>query len=239
MIAAITFMSSLNSLHSAQSVASTPVTATPVTIAIVDYEIGNLHSVGKVLANLGVNGIITDNPDRLWQADGIILPGVGAFDPAMQLLNDRHLAQPLRDIAASGKPFLGICLGMQILFEGSDEGKESGLGIIPGWVRRFRSEPGLTIPHIGWNTLRLTQPSCGLWSHLSPEIWTYFVHSYYVDPQFPQVCSAEVTHGSQTVTAAIVQDNILATQFHPEKSSKSGLQMLKNYVEMVKFRVPA
>ena len=157
----------------------------------------------------------------------------------MQLLNDRHLAQPLRDIAASGKPFLGICLGMQILFEGSEEGKEAGLGLIPGWVRRFRSEPGLTIPHMGWNTLSLTQPSCGLWSYLAPEIWTYFVHSYYVDPQFPQVCAAEVTHGSQTVTAAIVQDNILATQFHPEKSSTSGLQMLQNYVEMVKFRLPA
>ena len=222
---------------------SSPPLSRPVTIAIVDYDMGNLHSVCKVLTNLGVQGTITHDPDVLGQADGIILPGVGAFDPAMQHLNDRFLAQPLREIAHRGTPFLGICLGMQILFDGSEEGQEPGLGIIPGWVRRFRSEPGLTIPHMGWNTLHLTQPHCPLWDTLGeidsaksadcPGIWAYFVHSYYVDPVSPQVCAAQVTHGTQTVTAAIVQGNMVATQFHPEKSAQAGLQMLQNFVGMV------
>jgi len=206
----------------------------PPTIAIVDYDMGNLHSVCKVLDNFGVLVDITQNPDRLWAADGVILPGVGAFDPAMVHLQERNLVQPLREIAASGKPFFGICLGMQILFERSEEGQESGLGICAGEIRRFQSEPGLTIPHMGWNTLHLTQPQCPLWQNLPQDrIWTYFVHSYYAAPADPDLCAAEVTHGHQTVTAAIGQNQILGTQFHPEKSSDTGLQMLKNFVTIV------
>ncbi|MEY2978347.1 MAG: imidazole glycerol phosphate synthase subunit HisH [Prochlorotrichaceae cyanobacterium] len=206
----------------------------PIRIAIVDYDMGNLHSVCKVLDNLGVAVDITQDPDRLWQADGVIVPGVGAFDPAMVHLKERNLIQPLRDIAASGKPFFGICLGMQILFEASEEGQEAGLGICPGVIRRFQSEPNLTIPHMGWNTLSLTQPDCPLWQHLPQDsLWAYFVHSYYADPGHPELCAAQVTHGQQTVTAAIAQDHILGTQFHPEKSSHAGLQILSNFVAIV------
>ena len=122
---------------------------------------------------------------------------------------------------ASGKPFLGICLGLQILFESSEEGKEAGLGIIAGKVRRFRPEADLTIPHMGWNQLELTQPKCLLWEYLSAQPWVYFVHSYYVDPSQPEIRAATTTRGSQTVTAAIAHENLMAVQFHPEKSGKT------------------
>ncbi len=200
------------------------------TIAVVDYDMGNLHSACKGLEMAGAQTQITDDPAVLAQADGVVLPGVGAFDPAIQHLRDRQLIEPLRHIARMGKPFLGICLGMQILFDGSEEGKEPGLGIVPGWVRRFRSEPGLTIPHMGWNPLTLTQPDCALWGALPAEPWMYFVHSFYVEPKDGAVNAATVTHGSQTVTAAIAQQNLMATQFHPEKSSQAGLQILANFV---------
>jgi glutamine amidotransferase len=139
----------------------------------------------------------------------------------------------------SGKPFLGICVGLQILFDGSEEGTEPGLGIIPGMVRRFRPEPGLTIPHMGWNTLEITQPQLPLWQHLGADPWLYFVHSFYVDPVDPQVIAATVTHGSQTVTAAIAKQNLTAVQFHPEKSSTQGLQLLANFVQQVSSREKA
>ena len=228
-------MPNLSSLAEAPLDVSTP---TPLgTIALVDYDMGNLHSVAKALENWGMQPEVTNQVDRLWAADGIILPGVGAFDPAMQHLRERDLVAPIQDIVASGKPFFGICLGMQILLEGSEEGKEAGLGIIPGQVRRFHSEPGLTIPHMGWNTLHITQPNCPLWRNTSADrqepLWAYFVHSYYVDPQDPQKIAAQVTHGSQTVTAAIAHETIMATQFHPEKSSQDGLQILKNFVDLV------
>lgn len=202
-------------------------------IAIVDYDMGNLHSVCKALENAGANPQVTDSPQILQQADAIVLPGVGAFDPAIQHLRSRDLILPLQDIAATAKPFLGICLGLQILFEGSEEGQEAGLGIIPGWVRRFQPEPQITIPHMGWNTLTLKQPNCSLWQTLSDPVWTYFVHTYFVDPISPDVIAATVTHGTQTVTAAIARANLMATQFHPEKSSTAGLQMLRNFVAFV------
>jgi imidazole glycerol-phosphate synthase subunit HisH len=167
----------------------------------------------------------------------IVLPGVGSFDPAVQHLRSRGLEAPIKQAIASGIPFLGICLGLQILFDGSEEGKEPGLGIIAGTVRRFTSEPGITIPHMGWNQLQFTQPECTLWQKLQPNPWVYFVHSYYVDPVNPQVRAATVTHGSQIVTAAIAQDNLVAVQFHPEKSSTAGLQILSNFVAQIKVGV--
>jgi glutamine amidotransferase len=182
---------------------------------------------------------ITDSPVELEQADAVVLPGVGAFDPAVQHLRARGLVEPIKQAIASGKPFLGICLGLQILFEHSEEGKEPGLGIVAGTVRRFRPEPGITIPHMGWNQLEITQPSSPLWQHLSSQDWVYFVHSYYVDPAQPQVRAATVTHGSQTVTAAIAHNNLMAVQFHPEKSSTTGLQILSNFVTKVRAMVPA
>ncbi|MFM7372688.1 MAG: imidazole glycerol phosphate synthase subunit HisH, partial [Sphaerospermopsis kisseleviana] len=169
----------------------------------------------------------------------IVLPGVGAFDPAMQHLRSRGLEQPIKDVIASGKPFLGICLGLQILFESSAEGTQPGLGIVRGKVRRFRPEPGIAIPHMGWNQLQLTQPRSILWEHLPHQPWVYFVHSYYVEPTEPQIRAAIVTHGSQTVTAAIAHENLMAVQFHPEKSSNIGLQVLSNFVAQVREKIPA
>ncbi|MCT7995032.1 imidazole glycerol phosphate synthase subunit HisH [Laspinema olomoucense] len=205
-------------------------------IAVIDYDMGNLHSVCKGLENAGATAKITDVPGEIEQADAVLLPGVGSFDPAIQHLRYRDLVSPVQEAIASGKPFLGVCLGLQILFDSSEEGKEPGLGIIPGVVRRFKSEPGLTIPHIGWNRLDLTQPDVPLWQHLQHQPWLYFVHSYYVDPVDSAVTAATVTHGSQTVTAAIARDNLVAVQFHPEKSSTAGLQMLANFVQQIEMR---
>lgn len=207
-------------------------------IAVIDYDMGNLHSACKGLETAGAKTIVTDRATELQNADAVVLPGVGAFDPAMQHLQERGLVPVIQDIIASGKPFLGICLGMQILFEGSEEGQEAGLGIFPGMIKRFRSEPNLTIPHMGWNQLDYTQPDLALWNGLPDQPWVYFVHSYYVEPADPTLTAATVTHGSQTVTAAIAQNNVMAVQFHPEKSSDAGLQLLANFVAMVQQQKP-
>ncbi|ARV60245.1 imidazole glycerol phosphate synthase subunit HisH [Nostocales cyanobacterium HT-58-2] len=208
-------------------------------IAVVDYDMGNLHSVCKALEKSGATPKITDSPKELEKADAVVLPGVGAFDPAVQHLRSRGLEKPIKEAIASGKPFLGICLGLQILFESSAEGTEPGLGIVKGTVKRFRPEPGIAIPHMGWNQLQLTQPKSTLWEYLPSQPWVYFVHSYYVDPQDTQVCAATITHGNQTVTAAIAHDNLMAVQFHPEKSSNIGLQILSNFVSQVWTQVAA
>ncbi|WP_373544279.1 imidazole glycerol phosphate synthase subunit HisH [Chamaesiphon sp.] len=201
-------------------------------IAVVDYDMGNLHSVCKGLQHAGAQTLITHLPSELAAADAIVLPGVGSFDPAVKKIRDRDLEQPLKDIVASGKPFLGICLGLQILFDRSDEGQEAGLGIIPGTVHKFQPEIDLTIPQMGWNQLHLTQPHCQLWGEINTNAWVYFDHSYYVEPSLSSVSAATVTHGSQTVTAAIAYANVMAVQFHPEKSSTIGLQMLSNFVRL-------
>lgn len=202
-------------------------------IAVIDYDMGNLHSACKGLEKAGATPKVTDSPQDIERADALVLPGVGAFDPAVQHLRSRHLEEPIKAAIASGKPFLGICLGLQILFDGSEEGTEPGLGIVGGMVRRFRSEPRLTIPHMGWNRLQLTQPNHPVWQGLPENPYVYFVHSYYVDPIDPDVRAAMVTHGSQTVTAAIARDNLVAVQFHPEKSSDNGLKILSNFVAQV------
>ncbi|MDM9582683.1 imidazole glycerol phosphate synthase subunit HisH [Nostoc sp. GT001] len=208
-------------------------------IAVVDYEMGNLHSVCKGLEKAGATPNVTYSPKELEQADAIVLPGVGAFDPAVQHLRSRGLEQPIKEAIAAGKPFLGICLGLQILFESSAEGTQPGLGIIKGKVRRFRPEPDITIPHMGWNQLEVTQPKSILWEHLPSDPWVYFVHSYYVDPIDPLIRAATITHGTQTVTAAIAHENLMAVQFHPEKSSNIGLQILSNFVAQVREKIPA
>jgi glutamine amidotransferase len=208
-------------------------------IAVVDYEMGNLHSVCKGLEKAGATPNVTYSPKELEQADAIVLPGVGAFDPAVQHLRARGLEQPIKEAIASGKPFLGICLGLQILFESSAEGVQPGLGIIKGKVRRFRPEPDITIPHMGWNQLEMTQAKSILWEHLPSDPWVYFVHSYYVDPTDSLIRAATVTHGTQTVTAAIAHENLMAVQFHPEKSSNIGLQILSNFVAQVREKIPA
>ncbi|MEL6224164.1 MAG: imidazole glycerol phosphate synthase subunit HisH [Cyanobacteria bacterium J06627_8] len=204
-----------------------------VSIAVIDYDMGNLHSACKGLEKAGATPHVTDSAHDLFQADAVILPGVGAFDPAIQHLRTRDLIQPIKDVVASNKPFLGICLGLQILLDESEEGVEPGLGIIPGIVRRFQPEPDLTIPHMGWNHLDRVQPALPLWADIQRQSWFYFVHSYYAAPSNPEAIAATVTHGSQVVTAAIAHKNVMATQFHPEKSSTSGLQVLANFVQMV------
>jgi len=209
------------------------------TIAVVDYDMGNLHSACKGLENAGAKTVITDSATELQAADAIVLPGVGAFDPAVQHLRSRNLEQPIKAAIRDGKPFLGICLGLQILFDASEEGAEPGLGIIPGTVKRFHSEPGVTIPHMGWNQLEITQPNCPLWKDLPADPWLYFVHSYYAAPVDNAIRAATTTHGSQTVTVAVAHDNLMAVQFHPEKSSTVGLKILSNFVQFVESKTEA
>jgi imidazole glycerol-phosphate synthase subunit HisH len=206
-------------------------------IAIVDYDSGNLHSVCKGLQYVGAEPIVTDSPAVIAGADAVVLPGVGSFDPAMRHLQERGLIEPLRRIAVSGQPFLGICLGLQLLFESSAEGSAEGLGVLAGRVQRFRSTPGLTIPHMGWNQLELAQPHCPLWKDLAPGVWMYFVHSFYVEPQDASVTAALITHGDQRVTVAVAKDQLQAVQFHPEKSAQDGLQVLANFLQTVPMRV--
>ncbi len=204
-----------------------------VNVAVIDYEMGNLHSACKGLEKAGAVPKITNSPQDILGADAVVLPGVGAFDPAMGHIRELKLEEIIKR-AARSKPFLGICLGLQILFDASEEGTERGLGIVPGMVRRFQSEPNLAIPQMGWNQLELTQPQNELWRDLPPNPYVYFVHSFYVEPKEPSLNSAMVTHGSQTVTAAIARDNLVAVQFHPEKSSDNGLKILANFVTSVK-----
>jgi imidazole glycerol-phosphate synthase subunit HisH len=204
-----------------------------VTIAIIDYDTGNLHSACKGLEAAGATAIISQNPEQILAADGIVLPGVGAFDPAMQKIRQRNLETTIKQAIAAQKPFLGICVGMQVLFESSAEGKEPGLGIIGGRVERLNSEPGITIPHIGWNQLHLNQAQSPLWQQLGSQPWLYFVHSYIGVPTDSDIIAATTSHGSQTITAAIATKNLMAVQFHPEKSSHSGIQVLRNFVSLV------
>jgi glutamine amidotransferase len=207
-------------------------------IVVIDYDMGNLHSACKGLALAGATPHITDLVADLEAADALVLPGDGAFDPAMRHLRDKGLVEPIKQQIASGKPFLGICLGLQLLFDGSDEGVEAGLGIIPGRIKKFYKEPGIAIPHMGWNQLTLTQPGCPLWPGVSDGDWVYFVHSYYAEPADPAVNAATTTHGSQTVTAAIARDHLMAMQYHPEKSAPAGLVMLSNFVALVNAQIP-
>ena len=204
-----------------------------VNLAVIDYDMGNLHSACKGLEKAGAIPHITSSADDIMSADGVVLPGVGAFDPAMKNIRERNLENTIKRVVDSGKPFLGICVGLQLLFDGSEEGKEKGLGIVPGTVRRFKSEPGITIPQMGWNQLEFEQPEQDLWQDLVLDPYVYFVNSFYAEPEEPKVNSAMVTHGSQTVTAAIARDNLMAVQFHPEKSSDNGLKILSNFVSFV------
>lgn len=207
-----------------------------IKIAVIDYDAGNLHSACKAIEKAGAIPHVTDSAQELAQADGVVLPGVGAWDPTLRGIRERHLEAPIKQVIASGTPFLGICMGLQALFESGEEGQDPGLGIVPGVVRRFRPEPGITIPNMGWHQLQFAQKDCDLWQQLPEQPWLYFVHSYYVDPVDTQVRSGLITHGSQTVTVAIAQDNLMGVQFHPEKSAESGLQILANFVQIVTNR---
>jgi len=201
-------------------------------LAVVDYGAGNLRSVVHALNHLGVQNmrIVRDGRD-LKGADKIILPGVGAFGAGMNQLAERNLVQPLRDAAAAGVPMLGICVGMQFLFDRSDEmGEFEGLGIIPGYVTRFPKMATLKVPHMGWNQVRQCR-SCELLEGLTPDSYGYFVHSYYCTPENPEDIVAEVDYGVP-FTAVVQHENVYAVQFHPEKSQTMGLQIYTNFLKV-------
>lgn len=201
-------------------------------IAIVDYQMGNLRSVEKALEHVGAHPEITSDPERIRAADKVILPGVGAFCDAIRELRSRQLMEPLRDCIASGKPFLGICLGLQLLFEKSFEnGEYEGLGVLKGNVVRFNLPHEFKVPHIGWNRVHSQQANVPLLNGLSTDPYMYFVHSYYVVPSDPSIIWLTSDY-SIPFCAAIRKDNLFATQFHPEKSQKEGLQLLKNFAEL-------
>lgn len=200
-------------------------------IAIIDYGAGNLKSVEKALLAIGKECVITRNEKEILQADHVILPGVGAFGDAMNYLKQYDLDKVIREYAQTGKPFLGICLGLQLLFEGSDESEGvEGLGLLKGEVVRIPAEPGLKIPHIGWNSLHL-QNNGRLFAGMQDEPYVYFVHSYYLKAKEPQIVKATAEYGV-TIHASVEKDQIFACQFHPEKSGAVGLQILRNFTEI-------
>jgi len=205
-------------------------------IGIIDYGMGNLHSVKKGFEKVGALARIVREPDELRQVAKIVLPGVGAFADAMQTLRRQGFVEPIQQAAESGKWFLGICLGLQLLFDVSyEDGEYEGLGIIPGKVVRFNftgreDEEQLKIPHMGWNSLWYQNPS-PLYRDIPDGTYVYFVHSYYVVPTDTGVIATTTNHGYD-FASSIVRNNIMATQFHPEKSQRLGLQMLQNFARL-------
>ena len=202
-------------------------------IAIIDYGMANLRSVQKALEHVGASAEIVSQPEQIKRADKIIVPGVGAFKDAIATLRSSGLAQPVIDHINASKPFLGICLGLQMLFDvGYEDGEHKGLGILRGKVVRFDvdQKQGLKVPHMGWNQLNIVRRS-PLLRDLPDQSGVYFVHSYYVVPEDESVISTTTDYGRPFVSS-IWRDNLLATQFHPEKSQKVGLQILKNFAEL-------
>jgi glutamine amidotransferase len=200
-------------------------------IAIIDYDAGNLKSVEKALLSLGQECVVTRDFKEIEQADKVILPGVGSFGQAMEQLKKFELDKVLKEIPDSGKPFLGICLGLQLLFERSEESEGvEGLGILKGEILRIPDKEGLKIPHIGWNSLDL-QGNGRLFAGLEEHPYVYFVHSYYLKAAEESIVKA-TTDYSVRIHASVEQGNIFACQFHPEKSGSVGLQILKNFAEI-------
>lgn len=200
-------------------------------IAILDYDAGNVRSVEKALRHLGQETELTRDPELIGRADKIVLPGVGAFGDAMEHLKKYELDKRIAEAVAGKKPFLGICLGLQLLFEGSDESSGvEGLGILKGHIHRIPEKEGLKIPHIGWNSLTF-QNDGRLFLGFSGETYVYFVHSYYLKAADPSIVKA-VTEYGVTIDASVEQENVFACQFHPEKSSSAGLAILKNFAAL-------
>lgn len=201
-------------------------------IAIIDYGMGNLRSVQKAVEKVGASAVITNDAAVIASAERVILPGVGAFRDAIKALQDHNLVDPIHAAVESGRPFLGICLGLQLLFEKSFEyGEYEGLGIVPGTVRHFEVPSELKVPHMGWNQLSRTQSDNPLLKDVGPNEWFYFVHSYYVAPADAAWTAAECDYGG-LFTAMVARDNVYATQFHPEKSQSAGLKILSNFVAL-------
>lgn len=200
-------------------------------IAIIDYDAGNIKSVEKAMLALGEVPVVTRDREKILQADKVILPGVGSFGDAMGKIRSYGLEEVIKEVVAKRTPFLGICLGLQLLFERSEEsvGVE-GLGILKGEIVRIPDQPGLKIPHIGWNSLKF--PSEGkLFQGIKEDSYVYFVHSYYLKAEDEKIVKA-TTEYSTLIHAAVEQDNVFACQFHPEKSSEVGLTILKNFIQL-------
>ncbi len=197
-------------------------------ITIVDYGMGNLRSVQKAFEKVGAEAEICADPDKIAKASKLILPGVGAFRDAIQALKDQSLVEPILEHAQSGKPFLGICLGLQLLFDVSyEDGEYAGLGLIPGKVVRFEDQPDLKIPHMGWNQIERTAEHPIL-AGVPAHEYFYFVHSYYVAPDNAEDVAAYTEYGCR-FASMVARDNIVASQFHPEKSQNAGLKLLQNF----------
>ena len=201
-------------------------------VAMIDYDAGNIKSVEKAMIALGEDVVVTKQRETILSADHVILPGVGSFGDAMEKLHKYQLIDVIREVTDKGIPFLGICLGLQLLFESSEasEGVD-GLGILPGRIVRLPEDQGLKIPHIGWNSLQY--PNSGrLFDGIPEQSYVYFVHSYYLQAQDPKIVTA-TTEYAALIHASVEKDNVFACQFHPEKSSDVGMQILKNFLSVV------
>lgn len=200
-------------------------------IAIIDYDAGNLKSVEKALEFLGQQTVVTRDRDEILAADKVVLPGVGAFGDAMDKLHKYNLVNTIYDVADKKMPFLGICLGLQLMFAESEESPGvAGLGLLKGRIRRIPASQGLKIPHMGWNSLEIT-PGTRLFQGIGAEPYVYFVHSYYLEAENLEDVAAK-THYSVEIHAAVERENLFACQFHPEKSSEVGLHILRNFAQL-------
>jgi glutamine amidotransferase len=204
-------------------------------IALLDYGSGNLRSVHKALLKVGADVQIVQRPEGMRDARAVVLPGVGAFDDCIHALRKQELLEASRDFIQTGKSFLGICVGYQALFERSEEFNScaAGLGVFGGSVVRFAEQPGLKIPQIAWNQIEITRPECPLYRDVADGSYVYFVHSFYPQPTDVSIVATRTDYGGN-FASSIWKDNVYATQFHPEKSQKVGLQLLKNFVELAK-----
>jgi glutamine amidotransferase len=204
-------------------------------IALLDYGSGNIRSVEKALLKAGADVRISDSPKALKDARAAVLPGVGAFDDCISAMRKQELFEGVTRFIDSGRPFLGICVGYQALFESSEEFNScaAGLGRYAGKVVRFSERPGIKIPQIGWNQIQITQPACPLYRGIPNGSYVYFVHSFYPKPEDSSIVATRTEYG-ESFASSIWRDNVFATQFHPEKSQDVGLTLLRNFVELAK-----
>jgi len=201
-------------------------------IAIIDYGMGNIHSVQKALEIMQAQTKVTSSPGDIMSSDKLVLPGVGAFDDAMKQLNKGNLVSVIKEEIKNNKPFLGICLGMQLLFEASEEAMQAkGMGLLKGVVKKFRNEKGLKVPHMGWNQLNIKNKNCPLLKGLEDKVAVYFCHSYYPEPEDEAIVATTTDYGID-FASSVWKDNIYGVQFHPEKSQEIGLKILRNFVNL-------
>lgn len=203
-------------------------------IALIDYGSGNLRSVEKALLKVGADVRVVRKPEELQDARAVVLPGVGAFDDCLNALQKQEMLAASRAFIEAGRPFLGICVGYQALFEKSEEFNScaAGMGIFQGKVVRFTEQPGLKIPEIGWNQIEIVHPECPLFAGIPSGSYVYFVHSFFPQPADASIVATRTTHG-QPFASSVWRGNVYATQFHPEKSQAVGLRLLKNFVGLV------